>query len=421
MQLPPLRILHTADWHLGISLEQHRRYAEQEAFIEEIARLAEDCKVHIVLIAGDVFDNENPPALAEEYYCRALSLLARNGRKVVVIAGNHDHPGRLAAVAPLAEKSGIHIIGQAPENPQTGERSWRPEFFSLYLNGPNWPHPAMVLALPYPSEARLKNALASPSLFSASPAASDREEQLTYAEGVARLWAQLSAFCRPQAVNLAVSHLFVFGSRTSDSERLLSVGGAFGVGADVFPPGLQYIALGHLHRPQAVPGAPAPCRYSGSPLAYSFSEAGQAKGVVLVEAEPGRPARTEEIYLSAGRPLVRWRATEGYAQALAWCREGRDADAWIDLEIITPTPPTREEEERLRELRPHLIRLQVTVAGADAAGRENHREPDYVLLPLEDLFRHFYRQQTGGEPDPELVRLFLELAGDGESPEDQES
>jgi len=406
--MPSLRVLHTSDWHLGISLGPYRRYPEQEAVTEEIARIADEGKVHLVLLAGDVFDTENPPAQAEEFYCRALSLLARNGRQVVVIAGNHDQPERLTAISPLAGRSGIHIVGRPQEQPSAGQGAAEARPSYLYLQGPDWPHPAVLLALPYPSEARLRSALAG--LLSA-----DREHQLTYAGAVAALWRQLGAYCRPQAVNLAVSHLYVLGAQTSDSERFLSVGGAYGVGPGVFPPGLQYIALGHLHRPQEVPGTPAPCRYSGSPLAYSFSEAGQAKSVVLVEAEPGRTARVEEISLCSGHPLVRWRATGGFAQALAWCAEGRDPGAWIDLEICAPAPLTREEEERLRELRPRLVNLRVTVTPAGSAPAS--RDTDYTALPLDELFAHFYRQQTGGEPDPELVRLFLELA---EEPAEQE-
>lgn len=375
----------------------------------EIARLADTFRAHLVLIAGDVFDTENPPARAEELYYRALCLLAREGRHVVVIAGNHDQPERLAAAAPLAARHRIHVLGRPRAEPPSGPGVLASGPSYLHLRGPDWPYTAAVLALPYPSEARLG---APPAAW----AAREGEQQEAYAGLVGALWRELAAGCLPGAVNLAVSHLYVRGGLTSASERFLSVGGAYAVDPGAFPSGLQYIALGHLHRPQEVRGACAPCRYSGSPLAYSFSEAGQAKSVVLVEAAPGLPARCEEAVLDAGRPLACWRATGGFAEALAWCREGRDPAAWIDLEVHSPAPLTREQENALRELRPEIVNLRVVLTGSPGAA--GARAVDYASLPLDELFARFYRRQTGGgEPDPELVGVFLELAGAAEGEE----
>ncbi|SHJ19002.1 exonuclease SbcCD subunit D [Desulfofundulus thermosubterraneus] len=395
-----LRILHTSDWHLGKTIGGHRRWDEQEQFIEEIALLARDEGVHLVLLAGDVFDTENPPARAEELYFDALSRLAVDGRQVVVIAGNHDQPERLAAPAPLAVRQGVHILGRPGDvlPPGPGVLKSGPSY--LVLQGPGWPCPAVILALPYPSEARLGELL-TPSLEEAA------ERQAAYSRRVAAFLKQLAGFCRPGAVNLAVSHLYMYGGQISDSERTLSLGGAYSVDPGAFPREVQYVALGHLHRPQEVVGAPVPCRYSGSPLAYSFSEAGQAKGVVLVEAFPGRPVHFREITLNSGRPLVRWRATGGYEEVLAWCRAGRDERAWIDLEVHAAAPLTREQVEQLREMRPGIIDIRTVLPEqeGEAAGT-----PDVGALPLDELFKLFYRQQTGGgEPPTDLVRIFLEL------------
>ncbi|MCS5694518.1 exonuclease SbcCD subunit D [Desulfofundulus thermocisternus] len=394
-----LRILHTSDWHLGKTLGGHRRWDEQEQFIEEIALIAREERVHLVLLAGDVFDTENPPARAEELYFEALARLAVEGRQVVVIAGNHDQPGRLAAPAPLAVRQGVHILGWPGDvlPPGPGLLASGPSL--LVLQGPDWPWPAVVLALPYPSEARLGELLA--------PTLEEAEHQAAYSRRVAAFLKQLAGHCRPEAVNLAVSHLYMYGGQISDSERTLSLGGAYSVDPGTLPAELQYVALGHLHRPQEVPGAPVPCRYSGSPLAYSFSEAGQAKGVVLVEAQPGRPVHCREITLSSGRPLVRWRATGGYEEVLAWCRAGRDERAWIDLEVHAAAPLTREQVERLREIRPGIIDIRTVLPQRDG---EEAGARDLDALPLDELFRLFYRQQAGGgDPPDELVRIFLEL------------
>ncbi|MDQ0287263.1 exonuclease SbcD [Desulfofundulus luciae] len=394
-----LRILHTSDWHLGKTIGGHRRWDEQEQFIDEIARLAAEEGVHLVLLAGDVFDTENPPARAEEIFFDALSRLAVGGRQVVVIAGNHDQPERLAAPVPLAARQGVHILGRPGDVPPLGPGVLESGPSRLVLQGSGWPCPAVVLALPYPSEARLGE------LLTGSPEEVDR--QAAYSRRVAAAFRQLAGACRPEAVNLAVSHLYVYGGQISDSERTLSLGGAYSVDPGAFPREVQYVALGHLHRPQGVEGAAVPCRYSGSPLAYSFSDAGQAKGVILVEASCGRPVKWREIPLSSGRPLVRWRATGGYEEVLAWCRAGRDERAWIDLEVHAAAPLTREQVERLREIRPGIIDIRTVLPEqeGEAAGT-----PDVGALPLDELFKLFYRQQTGGgEPQADLVRIFLEL------------
>ncbi|MGB9803294.1 exonuclease SbcCD subunit D [Desulfofundulus sp.] len=403
-----LRILHTSDWHLGKTIGSHRRWDEQEQFIDEIVRLAAEERVHLVLLAGDVFDTENPPARAEELFFDALSRLAVDGRQVVVIAGNHDQPERLAAPVPLAARQGVHILGRPGDVPPLGPGVLETGPSRLVLQGAGWPCPAVVLALPYPSEARLGE------LLTGSMEEVDR--QAAYSRRVAAAFRQLAGACRPEAVNLAVSHLYVHGGQVSDSERTLSLGGAYSVDPDAFPREVHYVALGHLHRPQGVGGAPVPCRYSGSPLAYSFSEAGQAKSVILVEASSGGPVKWREIFLNSGRPLVRWRATGGYEEVLAWCRAGRDERAWIDLEVHAAAPLTREQVERLREIRPGIIDIRTVLPEqeGEAAGA-----PDLGALPLDELFKLFYSQQTGGgEPQADLVRIFLELVeteerGDG--------
>lgn len=393
-----LRVLHTSDWHLGKMIGPHRRWDEQEAFIEELVAIAGEEDVQLVLVAGDIFDTENPPARAEELYFEALSRLAVNGRRVVVIAGNHDQPERLAASSSLASRQGVHILGRPKETPSPGPGVLEKGPSRLVVQAPGWPFPAAVLALPYPSEARLQEFL--------SDSLEETDRQEAYSLRVKQVFSRLARICSPGRVNLAVSHLYVRGGRTSDSERHLSLGGAYGVDAGIFPPALQYVALGHLHRPQGVKGTSMPCRYSGSPLAYSFSEAGQSKSVVIAEVVPGRPARWREIPLSSGCPLVRWQASS-YQEALYWCEAGRDRRAWIDLEIRVPAPLTREEVERLRRERPRIIDVRTVLPRQEGEGREIL---DYATLPLDELFTCFYRNCTrGGEPKQELVDLFLEL------------
>jgi len=388
-----VRILHTGDWHFGRSLEGRSRLPEQEAFVDELVTVAREEGADLVLVAGDVYDSVNPPAAAEELYYDALSRLSEGGRRAVaVIAGNHDHPERIAAASPLASRQGIHLIGL-------------PRREAVRVTVPRTGEEAVIAALPYPSESRLNE------LLHGEP---DEEAlRAAYSDRVGRLLREMAGQFRPDTVNLAMSHLYVLGGRESDSERPIQVGGAYTVHPDALDAGQQYTALGHLHRPQRA-GGRDDIRYCGSPLAYSFSEAGQAKSVTLVEAAPGRPAEVREILLSCGRPLVRWEARGGLAEVYRWLDENRDSNAWIELEIWLEEALTHEQVGRLRAMREGIVTIRPVYAGtADdgwAAGGERRGD-----LAPDEMFRRFYRRQTGGaEPDEALVRLFLELiAGDG--------
>jgi len=397
-----MRVLHTADWHLGCQLEGRGRLPEQRDVLAEICGIAEQEAADLVLLAGDIFDSPNPPALAEDLFYETLERLTAGGRRAVVaVSGNHDSGERIAAPGPLAERHRIALFGlpgqvavaaRGPAWPQTG-----PGWVEVAVAG--CPHTAVVAALPYPSESRLGTAL--------GEALDEAELQPAYSERVRRLLTQAAAHFRPDTVNLVVTHLFVAGGQESGSERPIQLGGAYTVAPAAFPAGCQYAALGHLHRPQAVGGDP-PIRYAGAPLAYSFAEAGQAKSVVVVDATPGSPAQVRTVPLSAGRQLVRWMAAGGVAEVLAQAEAGADAGAWIDLEVHVEAALRLEEIRALRQALPGLVNIRPVVRPPQdlpvAAGRSR--------LSTEDLFRLFYRGRRGGDPRASVVDLFLQLTGE---------
>ena len=187
-------------------------------------------------------------------------------------------------------------------------------------------HTAVIIALPYPSEARLEQLL--------TRETDEKTLQRAYSDRVGSIISALSRRYRADTVNLALSHLFMNGGKQSESERILQVGGALTVEPGVLPARAHFTALGHLHRPQQVKSAPCPAYYSGSPLAYSFSESDYAKALYIVDAEPGKPADIRELYLSCGRPLKRWVAVNGDGRGPKMAAEGRDKNAWIDLRSI---------------------------------------------------------------------------------------
>lgn len=408
-----MRILHTSDWHLGKTLENINRLEEQRQFIDELCGIAESEAVDLVLVAGDVFDTYNPSSAAEELFYDAVDRLnAKGKRSVVVVAGNHDSPDRLCAASPLAYKNGIILLGYPGSD--AGVYSGRSGSGPILQAGPGWlelkpagaDHSAVIVTLPYPSESRLEQLLS----------ADSREDKLqqAYSDRIIELLHHLSGNFREDTVNLIISHIYLRDGWTSDSERQL--GGALVVDPCQLPGNAHFIALGHLHRPQRIKCAPSPTYYSGSPIAYSFSETGYSKVVYVVDAVPGTASEVREVYLSAGKPLKQWRAKKGIEEALGWCEEGRDLNAWIDLEIHTDRALTLEEQKRLRELNPGIINIRPVVADEkDSAISFENREGKRI----EELFRDYYRYKTGMEAAEDMLETFLEVVN-GEAYEDNE-
>ncbi|UYO07345.1 exonuclease SbcCD subunit D [Paenibacillus sp. PSB04] len=382
-----MRILHTGDWHFGRTLEGRSRMKEQEDFVEELVRIVHDQKIDVVMMAGDVYDSVNPPAAAEQLFYEAAARLTEGGTPLVVIAGNHDQPERVSSVTPLVARQGITLVGLPVTEAVTVQAVRTGEI-------------AKIAALPYPSEARLNELLA---------AEGDEEElRRAYSARVGMLMRKLASSFTPETVNLAMSHIYVLGGVESDSERPIQVGGAYTVDPSALAVGAQYTALGHLHRPQAVKGD-GMIRYSGSPLAYSFSEAGQAKSVSIIDVAPGQQPVMEEVYLSCGRPLIRWKAKGGLEEVHRWLDEGRDANGFIDLEISLTEAMSLGDIHRLRKSHEGFVHIRPVYPEMEQVEVEYSRSS----LPVPELFRKFYQRQTGGaEPDDALVELFLALTSE---------
>ncbi|MGG4045402.1 exonuclease SbcCD subunit D [Paenibacillus favisporus] len=382
-----MRILHTGDWHFGRTLEGRSRMKEQEDFVEELVRIVHDQKIDLVMMAGDVYDSVNPPAAAEQLFYEAAARLTEGGTPLVVIAGNHDQPERVSSVTPLVARQGITLVGLPVAEAVTVQAVRTGEI-------------AKIAALPYPSEARLNELLA---------AEGDEEElRRAYSARVGMLMRKLASSFTPETVNLAMSHIYVLGGVESDSERPIQVGGAYTVDPSALAVGAQYTALGHLHRPQAVKGE-GMIRYSGSPLAYSFSEAGQAKSVSIIDVAPGQQPVMEEVYLSCGRPLIRWKAKGGLEEVHRWLDEGRDANGFIDLEISLTEAMSLGDIHRLRKSHEGFVHIRPVYPEMEQVEVEYSRSS----LPVPELFRKFYQRQTGGaEPNDALVELFLALTSE---------
>ncbi|HZD22180.1 MAG TPA: exonuclease subunit SbcD, partial [Acidimicrobiia bacterium] len=281
-----MKILHTSDWHVGRRIRGRDRSEEHRAVLSELVSLAGDHDVDLTVVAGDTFDTASPTPTAEEIVFRALLDLAEV-TPVLVVAGNHDNPARLDAVAPVLERAGIRVVG-TPRAPGDGG----------VIDLPNLQ--ARVALLPFVSQrgiVRVEDIMAS-----------DPDQHAgQYEARMRRVIETLTAEMTTDTVNLLISHLTVHGALAGGGERTAHVFG-YAVPASLFPGHLSYVALGHLHRQQKMPHS-SPVWYSGSPLQLDFGEVNDQKGALLVNAEPGRPSSVTELPLSSGRRLMSIRGT----------------------------------------------------------------------------------------------------------------
>lgn len=402
-----LRILHTSDWHLGRNLEGRSRLPEQEQFIAELVDIVSEEDIQVILVAGDVFDTYNPSADAENLFYDALERLSGNGKRAVLaIAGNHDSPDRLRAANPLALQHGISLLGYPGEELPVGTA---PGGVTRRRTGPGWMElavpgceaKALIYALPFPSESRLNEVF--------TEKLDEVSQQIAYSQRIGMLFGEADQVFLPDRVNLVVAHLFARGGLESESERQL--GGALAVSPLAMPKGAQYIALGHLHRPQQVNHTPQPCRYSGSPLSFSFAEADQQKEVVIIDVNPGGPARIRSIDLSCGKALKKWRAKD-LAEARLWLSEPSNLESWVDLEIMLDQPLETSELAELRKRHSGIITIRPIFPEADQDGSVSRRLAE---LPLIELFKLFFERERGIAPPEGLVEFFLEMVNHSES------
>ncbi|SKC49107.1 exonuclease SbcCD subunit D [Maledivibacter halophilus] len=404
-----MKILHTSDWHLGKYLENQSRLDEQKEIMEDIIQIADENQVELVIVAGDVYDNSNPPAMAERLLYRTLKALGKNGeRPVVVIAGNHDNPERLTASTPLAYEHGVILLGNPDSKAQKG-RIGRHEIveaekghIELKINDEN----VIISTLPYPSEQRLNEALGDLS--------DDKELQKNYSDRVGDIFDRLSSKYREDTINICASHIFVLGGETSDSERVLKVGGGLTVDGNKLPARAHYVALGHLHKPQRVKNSNIKAYYSGSPLQYSRSEIGYSKCVYIVQVNRNKETKVEEVLLKNRKPIEVWKC-KGVEEAVEICEKNKERSVWAYLEIETDKVLGQSEIKTIKKLKPDILSIVPIIKEI-----ENEDDPeDFKEKSMMELFREFYINKTKIEPTDEFMELFAEIAG--EEGEDDET
>ncbi|HYN03084.1 MAG TPA: exonuclease SbcCD subunit D [Vicinamibacteria bacterium] len=376
-----MRFLHTADWHVGKPLRGRSRMDEYARALGQVAGIAVDRKVDAVLIAGDVFDSPAPPPEAEKLVYDFLARLVSERIACVLIAGNHDHPKKLGALASLLEGLRIHVRPEVRPPDQGGVVS---------LASRDGKEEARIAVLPFVPERRVVDACT----------VMDAEHKWyeAYSKRIEQILAALVMGLPATTVNIALAHLLVDGARVGTGERELHLGSVYGVNPQQLPSTVQYIALGHLHRPQEVL-APAKTRYPGSLVELDFGEQDQEKSVVVLDAQPQRPPDIELVEVTAGRRL---RTVEGTLDDLQRLAEERSDDYLrVRVKAEAPTPGLAD---RVKELLPNA--LDVTVDHPRDASAQPERGKGRGKLAPAQLFAAYYEHRNQAPPPAELQKLF---------------
>lgn len=399
-----MRILHTADWHLGKNLEGYSRLQEQEAFLQDFIKIVEEQNIDLIIIAGDVYDTSNPPAAAEKLFYDTLKKLSANGKRLtLVIAGNHDNPERLVAAGPLAMEHGIIMLGTPKTIVQKGKYGKHEVvdagegYVEIKINGEH----AVILAVPYPSEKRLNEVLYHDM--------EDAEERaVTYGERIKQLFKELSVHYRKDTINLVTSHLYTMGSEEGGSERSIQLGGSYIVSGDCFPEEAQYVALGHVHKPQIVPGTNKRVRYSGSPLHYNKKEVSYTKKCFVVEVKPQQEATVEEIELPVYKPIEVWKCNS-IEEAIEKCEVEKDRAVYVYLEIETDRYIREDEIKQMKTSKADILEILPKIKGQD---EEEEALQQLTKQSFEDIFKAFYKKERGTEVEAEVLEVLLNLVGE---------
>lgn len=387
--LPPaMRVLHTSDWHLGRSLGAVSLVDAQRRFLDFVVDLLVREPHDLLVVAGDVYDRSVPPEAAVELWTRFLADLRRRAPTVplVAIAGNHDNAIRLATASSVLVELGLHLCGDA-------ESVDRPRRLTTAAG-----QTVDVYAVPF--------------LW---PGALDRHRDpetrigSTQVSAMTEAMGRISAVRDPSVVNLAIAHCFALGGTVTDSERTL-VGQATQVDAALFAD-FDYTALGHLHRAQRV--GPK-VHYSGSPIAYSFSEATDAKVVLSVEVARGRAPKVRAIPVPDQRPLavIRGRLHDlltdpAYASAEV---------AYVRAELVDEVPQPAPMDQ-LRRRFPFVLEAPWSRPGTvSRATPFRARDEGAARLSLDDEFRAF-EARIGRDlaAEPDVARAFDLLRADAEA------
>lgn len=410
-----LRILHTADWHLGQSFHGYDRDYEHALFLDWLLSTLTARRVDALLIAGDIFDSVNPSATAQrrffDFLARAHAALP--ALQIVLTAGNHDAGARLEAFAVLLESLNITVVGTVSRDAAGAIQHQR---FLVPLKDANGHVAAIAIAVPFLRPADVPEV----------PESSD-----FYLDGIRELYRRAIEEARvlrdrehPQAALVALGHCHMQDAAESrDSERRIVIGGAEALRADTFPADLAYVALGHLHRPQELDGGRI--RYSGSPIPLSFSEKDYAHRVVEIVLDDAGRATAAPVPVPKTAALQRLPADHAapIAEVLQLLADTvfdaelpPEAHPFLEVRVLDDGPdPTRRRriEEALAGKAVRLASIKLESPPRSAAAAEAAAAApvlaDLSALDPEEIARAAHRERYGTEPEPAVLAALREI------------
>ena len=382
-----MHILHTADWHIGQKLHERQRLDEHKELLNWLLHTIQEHKAELLLVSGDIFDTSLPSAEATNLYYEFLfNLYEETDAYAVIIAGNHDSARHLEAPREFLKMGRIHVVGLVREPTE------------CVLNIPDENPRVSVAAVPYLSENELPHV----------PYESDIEKNERYRERLKTFYADCVSHMPADLPKILMGHLFVQGGNVSDSERNIQIGGATAIHADDFPDGVNYVALGHLHRPQTIEGSAYPIRYSGSPISLRFNETNYRKKVYLLElSDDGTLILDEEIEIPIFKRLCTVAGDENTVlfQAAAENWDGKYIQVKLKLEAVE-TGINDKIRQAFAGRGGDVLSVEIEMPEAK---RDINISVEDMKRP-EEIFEQFYKAKHDGKPpDETLVQTFNEL------------
>ena len=383
-----MKILHTADWHIGQKLHERPRLDEHRQFLDWLLTTIQEHQVELLLVSGDIFDTALPSGDSTNLYYQFLyRLFNETDAAAVITAGNHDSSRLLEAPREFLKMGRIHVVGGVERDAAA----------PVFCFPPDTPQVA-VAAVPYLSENDLKHISYE----------TEVEKAERYRERLKTLYESTVANMPPELPKILMGHLFVQGGKEGDSERKIQIGGATAIRAADFPDGVDYVALGHLHRPQTIQETPYPIRYSGSPIPMRFNEATYAKKVFLLQVtRDGTLVQDAEIEVPVFRKL---QTVEGDADTVLWrARTESWETVYIQVKLKLDEPRIGIADkirdafgQRNGEVLTVEVELPEVASGPTLS-------PEAMKRP-EEIFTQYHIDKRGGSPpDDSLKQTFNEL------------
>jgi DNA repair protein SbcD/Mre11 len=376
-----MRFLHTADWHAGKRLGRVSRTAEFEAVFDELVAIAKDQKVDAVLVAGDLWDRAFPPLDAIELVVDTLIRLADVAGRVVAIRGNHDSGPLFQLLNRLLEPRGVTLCHRICTPADGGV---------VTIRSRDGMETADVAAFPFLHEAEVIDLMSDTS-----------EWYKEYGDRVRLISQALCSGFDPAGAGVLMAHYFIDGATVGGGERQIHMGPQYAAKVHSIPPGASYVALGHVHRPQAIEGSATTAHYAGSLLQLDFSEQTHHKHVVVVECKPGQAAKVEPVRLTSGRRLMR--VTDELENLAA--RASEFGDAYLDVRVKT-AGPVFGLQDQVRRLLPNALMVQ---AEYDLASPPAGSSPRALERGMADLYSDYYLQAHRVAAPSELLESVREL------------